>query len=112
MSKSQPTQAELEAEYKLFTDSIERAEAYLAQVSPPAQKPASVPGGSGAGLVGTPPDFGQWCLTRMAELSEQMAAEFSGDDFGKVADQFQRVSFAHGVWWDYQDAIGRMELRS
>lgn len=48
MSKISPTQALLESEYKLFMDAIER------HISPPAQKPASVSGDSGAGLVGNP----------------------------------------------------------
>jgi hypothetical protein len=43
-----PTQSELEAEYKLFADSIENF------FSRQAQKPASVPGGSGAGLAENP----------------------------------------------------------
>ena len=50
MPDTSPSQLQLEAEYKLFTDAIERH----IPTSPSAKKPALVLGGSSAGLVGSP----------------------------------------------------------
>lgn len=65
MSKTTPTQALLEAEYKLFTDSIER------HIPLPAQKPAPVSGDSGAGLAGNPFCFPCWVVVTGAGTDDE-----------------------------------------
>lgn len=103
-----PTQAQLEAEYKLFTDAIERH----VPISSPAQKPASVPGGSGAALVGTPVITPFHVvgpvrpIRRVAAFEHPLQFDLVRDEFRFGYDAFEPLDAPHYVCTGSARCIG------